>query len=385
MTQIQLTSIPIVTIIVCIVLGLNILSGLLRGFVRKISGVVSFILALILVSVLLPHVAAWLHTTPVYDFVRQQCETIGSNLVSQSLALAFGTGSASVSSGEGSTGGGSLGNAVLPEGSDVSSVIDSVRADDGSGALDRSKIKAQLQNAGYDPSIIDSMSDAELESYAQMIMGASAGMVSPAFLSVRAASWPFLPLVFQESLLAEGSLSGPEGNQSAQGAGGSDLLSRLISGMDRSDQMRFIESLPLPQSIKDQMETFNNESGYQKLKANDFGSYIINYIASLIMNALAYAATLLVVWLIIRIVLGALSVFRNLPIVGTADHLLGLALGLIQGLLIVWGLFLVLSLFGATQFGAQLMREINDSVFLSTLYNMNPFLYGAAGAIKGIM
>ena len=88
---------------------------------------------------------------------------------------------------------------------------------------------------------------------------------------------------------------------------------------------------------------------------------------------------------IIRLVLGALSVFRHLPVFGYADHLLGLLLGLVQGLLIVWGLFLVLSLFAATQAGAQLMNEIHGSAFLSTLYNLNPFLYSAAGAIKGIM
>ena len=45
MAQIQLTSIPIVMIIVCVILGLNVLSGALRGFVRKISGIAAFFLA----------------------------------------------------------------------------------------------------------------------------------------------------------------------------------------------------------------------------------------------------------------------------------------------------------------------------------------------------
>ena len=339
MAQTQMTSIPIVTIIVCVVIGLCVLSGALRGFVRKISGLVAFILSIILVTALLPPITSWLHTTPVYGFIKDQCETIGGNLVKNTIADALSTSGTAAGSG------------------DVSSVINSVRSDDGSGSLDRSKIKAQLQAMGYDPSIIDSMSDAELESYAQQLAGSFAGMIGPAFglcicpafaMSVNA---PFLP----------------------------------YAGMDRVDQTKFIESLPLPQSIKDQMETFNNENGYLKLGATDFGSYIINYIASLIMNILAYVVTFFVVWLIIRLVLGALSVFRSLPIIGTADHLLGLVLGLIQGVLIVWGLFLILSLFATSEIGAGLMREINSSPFLSALYNMNPFLNSAAGAIKGIM
>ena len=370
MAQTQMTSIPIVTIIVCVVIGLCVLSGALRGFVRKISGLVAFILSIILVTALLPPITSWLHTTPVYGFIKDQCETIGGNLVKNTIADALSTSGTAAGSG------------------DVSSVINSVRSDDGSGSLDRSKIKAQLQAMGYDPSIIDSMSDAELESYAQQLAGSFAGMIGPAFglcicpafaMSVNA---PFLPYAY--SLLSDAPASVPAAENTAA-SDGRALLSQLTAGMDRVDQTKFIESLPLPQSIKDQMETFNNENGYLKLGATDFGSYIINYIASLIMNILAYAVTLLVVWLIIRLVLGALSVFRSLPIVGWADHLLGLVLGVIQGILIVWGLFLVLSLFATSQVGAGLMREINASPFLSFLYNSNPFLNSAAGAIRGIM
>ena len=396
MVQTQVTQIPIVMIIVVAVLGLSILSGALRGFVRKISGIVAFLLAGILVTSLLPPVTSWLHTTPVYGFIKEQCEKIGGNIARNSITGAFNTAAGS----ESGSGAG-----------DVSSAINAMRSDDGSGTLDRGKIKAQLQAMGYDPSIIDSMSDAELESYAQQLSGSFAGMIGPPFLlsvsspdfvgtaaretcsvpsdeaevlpaysllSDGAAVWPAY------SLLSDGTAAALPADASA-GQNPGALLSQLTAGMDRVDQTKFIESLPLPQAIKDQMEAFNNENGYRKLGAADFASYIINYIASLIMNILAYAVTLLVVWLIIRLVLGALSVFRSLPIVGWADHLLGLVLGVIQGILIVWGLFLVLSLFATSQVGAGLMREINASPFLSFLYNSNPFLNSAAGAIRGIM
>ena len=382
MGQAQISSIPIVMIIVCVVLGLNVLSGAIRGFVRKLSGLVAFLLAGILVTALLPPVTSWLHTTPVYSFIREQCETIGGRLVKNTLS-----GSLSASGGSGSVTGG-----------DASSVIDAVKADDGSGRLDRGKIKAQLQAMGYDSSIIDSMSDEELESYAQQITGSFAGMVAPAFILGIGPAQAFgtaIPDVFgllmdspasvldrTASLLTDAAATVPSPEPSINGG---ELLSRVTAGMDRVDQTKFIESLPLPQSIKDQMEAFNNENGYLKLGAKDFGSYVINYIASLIMNILAYAVTLLAVWLIIRIVLGALSVFSRLPIIGAADHLLGLVLGLIQGVLIIWLLFLVLSLFSTSEIGAGLMREVNASPFLSFLYNSNPFLNSAAGAIRGIM
>lgn len=364
MAQTQLTSIPIVMIIVCVVLGLNLLLGALRGFVRKISGIAAFFLAGILVTTLLPPVTSWLHTTPVYPFVVEQCEKIGANLVQNSIS-----GALNAVGGEG----------ILQGNGDATSVIDAVRADDGSGRLDREKIKAQLQAMGYDASVIDSMSDDELEGYAQQLAGFSVGMIGPpGLLHIESVGAFFLTgMTIQESQTLQADTS------SAQN--GKNLLSELTAGMDRVEQTRFIEDLPLPQSIKDQIETFNNENGYLKLGASDFGSYIVHYIASLIMNILAYVVTLLAAWIIIRIVLGALSVFRYLPIVGTADHLLGLVLGLIQGALTVWGLFLILSLFSTTQIGTALMQEIYASKFLSFLYNTNPFLNSAAGAIKGIM
>ena len=129
----QLTSIPIVMIIVCSVLGLNAVSGLIRGFVRKISGIAALLLAGILVTFLLPVITNWLHTTPVYGYIRGQCETIGQNLVRDMISGALG---------------GADTTAVLPagvSGGEVSAVIDSVRSDDGSGSFDRGKIKEQLQ------------------------------------------------------------------------------------------------------------------------------------------------------------------------------------------------------------------------------------------------
>ncbi len=358
--QIQLPTIPIVTIIVLVVLILNIVSGAMKGFVRKISGLISLVLAGILVTFLLPFITSWLHTTPVYDYVRKQCETVGENLVQNTISNALNGGSSM----SGTAGGG--GSSLFGNNSGGGSIT-----------LDREKIKSQLRAMGYDPSIIDSMSDAELENYAHQLVGFSAGMIQPAGIMSIPPSFIYSPMLLSDS-------SAEAGTGSSSGSG-SALLSQFTGNMNRIEQTKFIESLPLPQSIKDQMESFNNANGYQKLGASDFGSYIINYIASLIMNILAFAVAMLISWVIIRLILGSLSIFSRLPIVGMSDRILGGCLGLVQGILIVWALFLVLSMFATSEAGSVLMAEINRTPFLSSLYNMNPFLKGAAGAIKGIM
>ena len=364
-----MTDIPVVLIITCVVIGLCALSGLISGFVRKISGIVSFILACILVGVLLPTITSTLRTTPVYTVIRNQCEAIGNNLVRDAVVESL----AGDSSGT----------------SDGAALVSAVTSDDGSGRLDRNKIKAQLQERGYDPSVIDSLSDADLESYAQQLIGATAGSVSQAFLLSSAGANPCCVLSAGDAAALRVLLTDSAANTGSAGTAdtgnGTSMLSQLTSGMDKSEQIRFIENLPIPDALKEQMETFNNAAGYVKLGAKDFGSYVINYIANLILNILAFLITLLISWLIIRLILGALSVFTSLPIIGTADHLLGLAAGFVEGVLIMWLLFLILSMFATTPAGKTLMDEINRTPVLETLYNTNLLMNTAASAFKGIL
>jgi len=367
-----LNGIPIVLIFTCVIIGLCTLSGLISGFVNKISGIVSFILACVLVSMLLPTITSALRQTPVYTVIRSQCETIGNNIVRNVVVDSLGDGSSAVSDGQ--------------------SVVQAVTADDGSGRLDRDKIKAELQARGYDPSVIDALSDAELESYAQQLIGATAGALSPAWLMSVSDSALHCMLVCGNGqaamagpvLLAEGGVN-PAAGETAGTQDGQSLLSRLTSGMDRSEQIKFIEDLPIPDFLKEQMETFNNTTGYQKLGATDFGSYVINYIANLVLNILAFLVTLLVSWIIIRLIFGALSVFTSLPIIGGVNRLLGLAAGFVQGVLIVWVLFLIISLFASTPAGKTLMDEINRTPVLEMLYNTNFLMKSTGSALKGIL
>ena len=364
----SLKGIPIVLILTCVIIGLCALSGFISGFVRKISGLVSFILACILVSIFLPTITSGLRTTPIYTAIRNRCEVIGNNIVKNVVVQSLGS--------DGAAGTG-----------DASSVVQSVTADDGSGRLDREKIKNALQERGYDPSVIDALSDAELESYAQQLIGATAGALSFPLLTV---SYPCVltggsPVGTGYMVLLTDTASAVPSGTTQGTTGDPSVLSRLTSGMDRSEQIRFIEDLPLPEKLKEQMVTFNNSEGYQKLGATDFGSYVVNYIANLILNILAFLVALLVSWIIIRLLLTALSVFTALPIVGGVNRILGLLIGLVQGLLIVWVLFLILSLFASTPACKPFMDEISRTPILEALYNSNLLMNSTARAVRGIL
>ncbi len=381
----------IMLIIVSLVLFLCSVSGLIAGFLKKASGLLSFILAGMLVTALLPTVTGWLRNdTPLYGLIREQCAAAAGEIAKNTIAGTF-------SSSSGETGSGSASD-QLPSSSSGSPSSGNGAFYNADGSVDRAAVKSMLNQYGYDSSAIDNLSDDQIKALIAQYAGISAGVLGvgktpllildlPGNASNTLRRWN---LSRSETLLttaddAAGSTSDSQNQGSAAESEKLKALSALMGNMTAADKRKFIESLPIPQYLQEQMETFNNSEGYRKLGADDFASYIVNYFASLILNVAAYIVTLLIVWGLIRLVIGAAGIFSRLPIIRTANRALGLGAGILQGLLIVWMLMMVLSFFAATPAGQSLMAQVYDNSFLELLYNANPLMKGASSALKGIM
>ena len=381
----------IMLIIVSLVLFLCSVSGLIAGFLKKASGLLSFILAGMLVTALLPTVTGWLRNdTPLYGLIREQCAAAAGEIAKNTIAGTF-------SSSSGETGSGSVPD-QLPSSSSGSPSSGNEAFYNADGSVDRAAVKSMLNQYGYDSSAIDNLSDDQIKALIAQYAGISAGVLGvgktpllildlPGNASNTLRRWN---LSRSETLLttaddAAGSTSDSQNQGSAAESEKLKALSALMGNMTAADKRKFIESLPIPQYLQEQMETFNNSEGYRKLGADDFASYIVNYFASLILNVAAYIVTLLIAWGLIRLVIGAAGIFSRLPIIRTANHALGLGAGILQGLLIVWMLMMVLSFFAATPAGENLMAQVYDNPFLELLYNTNPLMKGASSALKGIM
>ena len=66
-----------------------------------------------------------------------------------------------------------------------------------------------------------------------------------------------------------------------------------------------------------------------------------------------------------------LDVFAKLPLLKQANKLVGMALGLVQGILLVWLFFALVTVISGTEFGQTMFRYINESKLLSFLYTNN--------------
>jgi uncharacterized membrane protein required for colicin V production len=281
-------------IIVVLTVGLAVL-GYRRGFVRKIASMFSLVLSIVLVSVFLPYMTDFLkNNTPVYEYIVKQCSEVMAEQVTG--ALTSGTGSAA----------------------------------EEYQNMSREQIKSLMEQNGYDSTIVDSLSDAQLEQYKEQ----------------------YISQYVQQYL--------DSSSQSTQ--------------LSRSEQVEVIDNLPLPESVRDLIIDYNNEEGYAGLGVTNFSDYIISFIATLILNVLSFLAAVIVVQVFLRILIAALGILSHIPLIGGLNRLLGLFLGLLQALFLLWIFFLVLSMISTTEAGLQLMSMVQSSSFLGYLYDSNLFL-----------
>lgn len=302
-------NINILEIAVAAVILLFAAAGYRKGFVKKLAAMVSLLVSVVLVSALLPWITAFLkENTPVYTMVEEQCRTVMEKQIGEAM----------FSGAEKSTG--------------ESSQADIYRN------MGREEIKALMEANGYDGSLLDALSDEQLEQYKEQYI--------------------------QQYFGSDTTNSGESENSGAV----------LLGNLTRIEQTELIENLPLPEFLQDILLDYNNEEGYQGLGVSTFQDYLIGFIATGILNVAAFLASVLIVHLLLWLSISALSILANLPVIRVVNRVAGLALGLLQAMLVLWLAFLILSLVSGTGIGMQLMKMVESSTCLNWLYQSNLFL-----------
>lgn len=302
-------NINILEIAVAAVILLFAAAGYRKGFVKKLAAMVSLLVSVVLVSTLLPWITAFLkENTPVYTMVEEQCRTVMEKQIGEAM----------FSGAEKSTG--------------ESSQADIYRN------MGREEIKALMEANGYDGSLLDALSDEQLEQYKEQYI--------------------------QQYFGSDTTNSGESENSGAV----------LLGNLTRIEQTELIENLPIPEFLQDILLDYNNEEGYQGLGVSTFQDYLIGFIATGILNVAAFLASVLIVHLLLWLSISALSILANLPVIRVVNRVAGLALGLLQAMLVLWLAFLILSLVSGTGIGMQLMKMVENSTWLNWLYQSNLFL-----------
>ncbi len=145
-------------------------------------------------------------------------------------------------------------------------------------------------------------------------------------------------------------------------------------GAGEEIQSAVIDKLPLPKAVKTNMADNNNSQVYQYLLAETFSEYLADYLAVMITNGIGFFLSYFLASMGIHIIARALNIIARLPVIRGFNHLAGIVVGGLRGILVVWIALLVMTIFCNTSWGAQCMSMIEKDQFLSRLYDGNLFV-----------
>ncbi len=149
----------------------------------------------------------------------------------------------------------------------------------------------------------------------------------------------------------------------------------------KTDQVMMIENMDLPENIKEMLLENNNKEAYDVLEVSGFHEYIGAYLANMIINALAYLLSFVIIWTLLRAILLALDVVAKLPLLRGINQLAGGVLGLVVGLVLVWIAFLLVTVLCNGELGREFFKLICENQFLLFLYNQNVIMKIVFGLI----
>lgn len=137
------------------------------------------------------------------------------------------------------------------------------------------------------------------------------------------------------------------------------------------NQVKTIQTYELPDIIKTCLIENNTAEVYSAMMVSPFEDYVAGYIAKMIINAITFIGLFLMLAILLAFVIFSADIIAKIPIIKGFNKLLGLFTGLCSGLLIVWVGFFVAIIFFGNSIGTKMLTYINDSIFLSILFNTN--------------
>ena len=152
-----------------------------------------------------------------------------------------------------------------------------------------------------------------------------------------------------------------------------DILG-VLGEIPKDQQIQQIENSDLPTFLKDALLENNNTMIYGELGVGSFAEYVAKYISRMVIYLMAFLVTFIIVMIIVKALVVAVDLIGELPVLGFFNHLAGGILGAGSALLIVWVAFLVLTLLYSTVAGQVTFDMIEQSRFLTFLYEKNILL-----------
>ena len=141
-----------------------------------------------------------------------------------------------------------------------------------------------------------------------------------------------------------------------------DTKEQIVQKEEKSTGLLEEYGIRLPKSIE------------EKLFGNVYKA-MAEPLAQLAVDGIAFFVSLIVCAIILHLIGGVLDIASELPVIKGINQVLGLGAGLLYGLLLVWLFFYFVAVMQAFPFGQSLLAMIQQSEFLTALYEDNMLAY----------
>lgn len=156
-----------------------------------------------------------------------------------------------------------------------------------------------------------------------------------------------------------------------------ELVENQLDGqksLNKTEQSEFVDRMPVPEMLKKSLIQNNTVETYQQLAVSSFTDYVADSLAMMAVNGISFLASYLLSVIVIRLLGYILDVLAKLPVINGINKAAGAVVGGAKCIVIIWVVFLALTLLCNTQLGQKGMELIQNDVFLNFLYSQNVFI-----------
>ena len=125
-------------------------------------------------------------------------------------------------------------------------------------------------------------------------------------------------------------------------------LERFVGEHTAARQAEIIDSLQLPEMLRELLHSFNTPNMYELLQVSTVDEYISGFFANMVINAIAIVSVFVLVLLALSIAGVALDIVGKLPVINTFNNLGGLIVGIGLGAVLAWVSIVVMTLIFST-------------------------------------
>ncbi len=148
----------------------------------------------------------------------------------------------------------------------------------------------------------------------------------------------------------------------------------LTGGTGKGEE--FIDSLSIPEFLKTNI--------LQNIQTGNVNDYVSGYIASFVINIIAMIIIFAIFIIVFSVLANTLKAVSRLPVIKTANKLGGGIFGLAQGIIVVWIVFAVCTMFYGKPMFNGINESISNSMIASKLYDSNILIKGLS-AINNLL